>query len=346
MNDTERSPGRAAAPAEHCAEAGDAQPQSGVWRAARDDQPAVGTSGARAGTNRRYRIAIWLGLILLAALAHAVKAGMEAEAAMRAGLHRGSLQPWPAGFISFAGLALALPVAAAIDRLVHSRAGAPLRAGGVLLGAMLFSLVYFATLILLPMALYMRLDDAFAFVPDRDWPSALTICMLGYGCALGAFASGRLAAPAAAALPDRQREDGPPLRETDREPPPACPASVRISDGSRQVDADLSDVCAVAGGGNYVELIHRSGARTMLRTTLAAAEAALMPAGFERTHKSWLVRLAEVRAVERTAAGDYRLLLGDGIEAPLSRRNRALLDEIGGRTSRIGGAVAAGGAAA
>jgi hypothetical protein len=344
MNDTERSSGRAAAPAEVCSDVSEAQPQRGVRRGTRDDLLVAGASGASAGTNRSHTIKICLGLVLLAALAHAVKAGVEADAAMRAGLHRGSLQPWPAGFISFAGLVLALPVAAAVDRVGRSPVGASVRASGVLLGSMLFSLVYFATLILLPIALHMRLDDAFGFIPERDWLNALTICMIAYACALGAFALGRGVAAAGPANP--VGEGSWPPQELACELPKPRPISARFADGTRQVDVDLSTICAVAGGGNYVELIHRSGARTMLRTTLLAAEAALMPAGFERTHKSWLVRLEEVRAVERTPAGDYRLILGDGIEAPLSRRNRALLNEIGGPPLKVSATVAAGGAAA
>jgi hypothetical protein len=119
-----------------------------------------------------------------------------------------------------------------------------------------------------------------------------------------------------------------PARPEMTAPEPATIARAFLANGRRQVEIDVTDLLAVGGGGNYTELMFAGGRTSLVRTTLGAAEEALAPHGFRRTHKSWLVNLDRVRSVARTASGDYCLTLGESLEVPLSRRNGAVLDEI------------------
>ena len=70
--------------------------------------------------------------------------------------------------------------------------------------------------------------------------------------------------------------------------------------------------------GNYVNL-HRRQHDYPLRSTLAAMERRLDPARFVRVHRSYLVNLALVDAIEPTKAGDARLRMRDGGFVPCSR---------------------------
>jgi hypothetical protein len=70
--------------------------------------------------------------------------------------------------------------------------------------------------------------------------------------------------------------------------------------------------------GNYVNL-HRRQHDYPLRATLGSIEKRLDPARFVRVHRSYLVNLAQVEAIEPTEAGDARIRMADGSSVPCSR---------------------------
>jgi hypothetical protein len=70
--------------------------------------------------------------------------------------------------------------------------------------------------------------------------------------------------------------------------------------------------------GNYVNL-HRRQHDYPLRSTLAAMERRLDGARFVRVHRSYLVNLGFVDAIEPTESGDARLRMKDGSQVPCSR---------------------------
>lgn len=86
-------------------------------------------------------------------------------------------------------------------------------------------------------------------------------------------------------------------------------------------------VCAEAQD-DYVQL--HLATRSHLKTQrLSELEASLDPARFVRVHRSWLVNLAHLRAVER--GNQWQLLMSNGLRVPVSRsgqeRLRPLLPE-------------------
>ena len=106
-------------------------------------------------------------------------------------------------------------------------------------------------------------------------------------------------------------------------PSPATPgpvASFDIRDGAATLRVPAADIVGVRAAGNYVEFRLADGRRPLMRAPLSQIEAALAPHAFVRTHRSWLVNAAKVRALHPAGSGDFRIVLDQGLCAPLSRR--------------------------
>jgi len=290
-------------------------------------------NGAGPGATRRRTLHVCLLLALLAAAALVAKALFIAHGAPRDSLSPDAWQAWPGEITSFFGLMAALPIAVATHRLSQKELRPSFRVGALTLGALLFSIVHVSATLGVRELLGVRLTGAFSYDIGRDWLHLLAGDLVAWAVALVVLRAAQppggdgFAAPA----------PGVPVAGTP-DPPEALPNLVQFRDGARTLSIDVADLRAVSGGGNYIELVFGPGQRRMLRTTLAAAGAVLAERGFRRTHKSWLVRVTAVQEIERTASGDFRLDLGDGIAALLSRRQRALLEEI--RRACPGGAKA------
>lgn len=82
--------------------------------------------------------------------------------------------------------------------------------------------------------------------------------------------------------------------------------------------------------GNYVNL-HRQQHDYPLRATLAGIEKRLDAGRFVRVHRSYLVNLALVHAIEPTEAGDARVRMKDGSSVPCSRTHLEALRQRAGR---------------
>jgi hypothetical protein len=109
------------------------------------------------------------------------------------------------------------------------------------------------------------------------------------------------------------------------QPTLAAAATFDIKDGARVIRTPVTEILALSSASNYVEVVLADGRKPLMRSTLAAAEKALGPHGFVRTHRSWLVNAARVRELTATGSGDFILTLEGGVEAPLSRRFREAL---------------------
>lgn len=92
-----------------------------------------------------------------------------------------------------------------------------------------------------------------------------------------------------------------------------------IRDGTKLSRVKLADIVAVMSAGNYVEFVMSDGRRLCMRSSLSALESELQPHGFLRTHRSWLVNINHVTAINPEGSGDYCVSLGT-VSVPLSRR--------------------------
>jgi two-component system LytT family response regulator len=88
-----------------------------------------------------------------------------------------------------------------------------------------------------------------------------------------------------------------------------------------------ADVDWVKAEGNYVRL-HARGASYLLRETVANMEAQLDPSRFLRIHRSTIVNIDRVAAIQQLFHGAYRVRLADGSQHPLSRGYRDRLPRV------------------
>src|SRR5215469_7323143 len=69
---------------------------------------------------------------------------------------------------------------------------------------------------------------------------------------------------------------------------------------------DLADILAVQAEGNYVSLRHRANPY-LLRESLSSMAEKLKPYGFIRIHRSVIVNISAVEAIQPLPTGEYRL---------------------------------------
>lgn len=80
----------------------------------------------------------------------------------------------------------------------------------------------------------------------------------------------------------------------------------------------IEEVVFVQGAGNYSELVRADGRRELHDKTLERLEAVL-PADFERVHKSYLVRLSAIAALHAHEGSQYEAELKNGVRLPVGR---------------------------
>jgi two-component system LytT family response regulator len=80
------------------------------------------------------------------------------------------------------------------------------------------------------------------------------------------------------------------------------------------------------GADDYYAVLHVGPRTHLLRQTLTTLAAELDPRRFVRVHRSAIVNLRLVRALEKTRDGGTALVLADGATIPVSRTGRERLD--------------------
>jgi hypothetical protein len=101
-------------------------------------------------------------------------------------------------------------------------------------------------------------------------------------------------------------------------PAPDLPERLLVKKLGKEFLLPVAEIEWVQACGNYVNL-HRQQHDYPLRATLAGIERQLDPQRFVRVHRSYLVNLALVHAIEPTESGDARVRLRDGASVPCSR---------------------------
>ncbi|KLD72489.1 LytTR family DNA-binding domain-containing protein [Xanthomonas pisi] len=119
-------------------------------------------------------------------------------------------------------------------------------------------------------------------------------------------------------------DEGPPQEPLDR------PERFLVRKLGRDFLVATADIEWIQASGNYVNLRVR-GHDYPLRSTMAAIEARLDPAVFVRIHRSYLVNLSQVQAIEPVDSGDARVHLRDATVLPCSRSHLADLRARAGR---------------
>ena len=166
--------------------------------------------------------------------------------------------------------------------------------------ALIYAIFHVSGFVLLRNLVYAAMGDDYGMGPLlEDFPYELRKDLLSYGINVAVFL--------VAGQAQRRRRG------------PRDAQMFDIRDGSRLVRVPVREIRAVSSAGNYVEFWLADGRRPLMRTTLAAIEARLEPAGFVRPHRSWLVNAEAVTGLRPDGSGDWTVELGE-VQVPLSRR--------------------------
>jgi two-component system LytT family response regulator len=96
----------------------------------------------------------------------------------------------------------------------------------------------------------------------------------------------------------------------------------------RYVFLDLDEIVWVEAADNYVVIHASSGGRSITRDTLSSIEERLGSELFTRINRSAVVRIDQVKELQPTSQGDYKILLRDGTLLPLSRGARERIEKL------------------
>ncbi len=106
----------------------------------------------------------------------------------------------------------------------------------------------------------------------------------------------------------------------------ALPTRLAVRSGRAVHFVALMDIAWVESA-DYCVNLHATDRTHTLRRSMASVERELEPAGFCRVHRTAIVNLAHVRALQSGADGEAEVVLRDGRRLPTSRRHRAALQE-------------------
>jgi len=173
-------------------------------------------------------------------------------------------------------------------------------------GAVGFSLIHVAAIILIRSMVYALFGSLFEFGGFGALFYEMPRDFIAYGLTAGGFWGAMVLIQSA--------------------PAPETRAVFDIRDNTRVLRVPIDDILAVRSAGNYVEFLLADGRRPLMRQTLADTAQQLAPHGLARTHRSWLVNKRRIAQIEPAGSGDFKLSLGDGVEAPLSRRFKGAIE--------------------
>jgi hypothetical protein len=178
-----------------------------------------------------------------------------------------------------------------------------------------FSALHVLGMVVLRKLAYAALGRSYAFDLLADWPYELRKDVVTFALIAAAFWL------AARARPPEQAPvaAGPPAEGAGSE--------LWLRDGASRIRIDAADIVWVASAGNYVEF-QLSGRSHLVRGTLTSEESRLAPFGIVRVHRTRLVNLRRVVAVEPRASGDVALRLDTGETVVASRRYRDALGAV------------------
>ncbi|MBL9207156.1 MAG: response regulator transcription factor [Opitutaceae bacterium] len=109
-------------------------------------------------------------------------------------------------------------------------------------------------------------------------------------------------------------------RATTRDAQASCAARfLAVRKHGRIELVPIDQVLYVEGAGAYAELVLADGRRELHEKTLERVHA-LLPPVFERTHKSFVVRMTAVKALHAGEGSHYELELKNGIRLPVGRQ--------------------------
>jgi hypothetical protein len=307
-------------------------PASGPGRAAdrprdeprpRGDEPPP-PRGDRGGLQRYLALrrwvepAFWVALFAVQAAANTLTGWQDVARSGRAVAHW-EVATWE-GSSNAVWLMLVPLIVRALDRwpVGWQRLGRTLALHGA--AALALSVVHVLAMVAVRKVVYALHGAAYDF---GDWPRELAYEALKDVRSYAFIAAGVLGYRLL--LWRLQGEASLPAEAAEPAPSPALPVRFLVKKMGKEFLLPTAEIEWVQALGNYVNL-HRRGHDYPLRSTLAAFEAQL-DGRFARVHRSYIVNLVQVEAIEPTDAGDARLRMAGGGSVPCSRSHLPALRE-------------------
>ena len=110
--------------------------------------------------------------------------------------------------------------------------------------------------------------------------------------------------------------------------PAAAPPVLWLRDGPARIRVEPGDIVLGTSAGNYVEYCMADGRTHLIRATLAAEEVRLAPYKIVRVHRTRLISLSRVSALQAGPSGDFELTLDTGQTVSGSRRYRSAVASV------------------
>ena len=117
----------------------------------------------------------------------------------------------------------------------------------------------------------------------------------------------------------------------DRREAPKYLAWLMVKIPGRILLLDVNDINWIKAEGNYVR-VHNGQKSFLIRETISHLEARLDPKSFLRIHRSTIVRVNQIKELQPSFHGDYRVILLNGTQLTLSRNYREGLHKLFGQT--------------
>lgn len=99
---------------------------------------------------------------------------------------------------------------------------------------------------------------------------------------------------------------------------------IKVNDKDIFIDTDR--IRLIESAGNYIKLCLFEGDTHMVRGSLKGLEQKLNPYKFIRIHRSYIININGVKAIEPWFSGDSKVILKDGTKLKMSRNYKDNLD--------------------
>jgi len=103
------------------------------------------------------------------------------------------------------------------------------------------------------------------------------------------------------------------------------PERIMVKQGSQVLFVKTEDIDWIEAA-DYYACLHVGAKSHLVRRTLADLEQDLDPTAFRRTHRSAIVNVRRLRALQLNSDGEYEAVLENGATVPVSRRHRRQLE--------------------
>jgi hypothetical protein len=301
-------------------------PERDEWFGPRDQSPRADTGGGTwwtSGVDGRLSVravyAVAVGLVTASTIVSVFSDARDAS--WRLGTPHNLWEPalWnvTSGIVAIA----LLPLTRRGALLFRAPANRPLRAGtAFVVLALAFSALHIAGMGMLRELAYGLAGWTYNFPWSRQIPYELRKDLFNYFALAVMF---WIAERPIRAAPVQVVEAAPKVTDNT-----AARPELWLRDGRISVLIDPTEIVSVISAGNYVEYELTDQRRYLIRATLRAEQTRLAPFGIARVHRSRLLNLKRIVALEWGSSGDFKVRLDTGETVFGSRRFKAVVADL------------------